>query len=144
MLNFKRIALGLALAFAAGAPGVAAAKDPVAPPVVRKAPESRLPPASARAPATRRSDASGPRACGTAGAPACTATAALPGSAENYYAALAAAAAASDLDPALDRGLMTAMSRLLAAGRCSDAVVLARRNGRSELAARAQQYCPKR
>ena len=41
----------------------------------------------------------------------------------------------------LDKGLMTAMSRLIAAGRCADAAALATRSDRAPLAARAEQIC---
>jgi hypothetical protein len=49
--------------------------------------------------------------------------------------------AASEGDALLDKGLMTAMSRLLESGRCAEAAGLATRNDRAPLAARAQQLC---
>jgi len=41
----------------------------------------------------------------------------------------------------LDKSLMTAMSRLLAVGRCADAQSLATANGRAALAAAAKRVC---
>jgi hypothetical protein len=105
---------GLALALlivAAGSPAAAFGGERVAPPVVRK-----TPPAPAAA------------------TPAGT-------SPEAYYAALTASAGSAGGDPVLDRGLMTTMSRLMAAGRCPDAIDLATRGGRAEVAGRARQLC---
>jgi hypothetical protein len=62
-------------------------------------------------------------------------------SAQDYQAALAAAAAQDGGEAALDGGLVRVMSRLLAAGRCGEAVSLATRDGRKGLATRAQQFC---
>jgi uncharacterized protein YdeI (BOF family) len=64
-----------------------------------------------------------------------------PASAQDYQAALAAAAAQDGSEAALDGSLVRVMSRLLAAGRCGDAVSLATRDGREGLATRAQQLC---
>ena len=55
-------------------------------------------------------------------------------------AALSAVAGQSS-DAALDTSLIRVMSRLVASGRCGEAAGLASRNGRRELAARAQQLC---
>jgi hypothetical protein len=60
---------------------------------------------------------------------------------QQYQAALAAAAAQDGGEATLDTGLVKVMSQLLAAGRCSDAVGLATRDGRKSLATRAQQFC---
>lgn len=56
------------------------------------------------------------------------------------HAALAAVAAQGG-DAALDTSLIRVMSRLVAAGRCGEAAGLASRNGRRELASKAQQLC---
>jgi hypothetical protein len=107
--------LSVALAaLALSAPAVAPAQD-VAPPVKRK------PVATTTAPASQ--------------------PAARTGSIVQYQNALTAAAAQGGGDPALDGGLIRVMSSLLAAGRCGDAVGLATRDGRKELASRAQQLC---
>jgi hypothetical protein len=62
-------------------------------------------------------------------------------SAQDYQAALTAAAAEDGGESALDGSLVRVMSRLLAAGRCGEAVGLATRDGRKALAGRAQQLC---
>lgn len=78
-------------------------------------------------------------------APAATAPAPQPGvrtsSERDYQAALTAVAGQGGGDAALDKSLIRVMSRLLAAGRCGEAASLATRDGRNELASRAQQFC---
>lgn len=56
------------------------------------------------------------------------------------HAALAAVAPQGS-DAALDSSLIRVMSRLVATGRCGEAAGLASRNGRKELASKAQQLC---
>ncbi|HYW14859.1 MAG TPA: hypothetical protein VE891_01715 [Allosphingosinicella sp.] len=58
----------------------------------------------------------------------------------DVQAALASASGQSG-DAALDTSLIRVMSRLVVAGRCGEAASLAARDGRRELAARAQQLC---
>lgn len=94
------------------APAVAAAQD-VAPPVKRKP--------VAASPAPRP------------GAPV--------GREREFQAALSATSTQSGSDPALDTSLIRVMSRLMAAGRCGEATGLATRDGRKELASKAQQLC---
>jgi hypothetical protein len=72
--------------------------------------------------------------------PAPTAPAA-PQREQHYQAALTAAASQDGGDAALDASLIRGMSRLLAAGKCGEAAGLATRDGRKELASRAQQLC---
>lgn len=105
------------------APVAIAAAPPLAPPVARPA-------------ATTPSAA--PAHCGRTPATPCPPRSSNP---QDYYVALTAGAAAPGSDPLLDKGVLTAMSRLLAADRCSDAVTLATQNGRPDLAARAKQLC---
>lgn len=116
----KRLLLTLS-ALALSAPAPAAVQD-IAPPLKRK------PAATAAAPAK------------PAPAPAAQQQAARSGSIQQYQAALTAAAAESG-DAELDAALIKVMSGLLAAGRCGDAAGLATRDGRKELASRAQQLC---
>jgi hypothetical protein len=104
--------------------------DPVAPAVVRKAPPKASTPKPAAGTAATQAG------CGTAGGAACPARR----SAQDFYTALAATGKSSD--EALDRSLMTMMSRLMEAGRCGEAAALAARNGRAELSTRARQLCP--
>ena len=111
------------------------AAQPVAPPV-RRAPAK--PAAVAPTPPQTQS-----AACGTAAIP-CPARRVAGGTEEAYLAALASGPTGAGGDPLLDKGLMTAMSRLMAAGRCPDAAALATRSLRAELAARAQQICAAR
>lgn len=59
----------------------------------------------------------------------------------DYQAALTAPAGQGGEDAALDTSLIQVMSRLLAAGQCSEAASLAARGGRKELASRAQKLC---
>jgi hypothetical protein len=87
--------------------------------------DSKVAPAVVRTPAKAPA---APRAAGTA-------------SPRDFQAALAAAAAQGGGDPALDSSLVRVMSQLIAAGRCGEATSLANRDGRKELAARAQQLC---
>jgi hypothetical protein len=118
----------LVVAFAAlviAAPVVSAAQD-VAPAVKRK------PAATTTAPA-----AAGQGAAATPTAAAVPQQSARPGNERDYVAALTAAGG----DSALDTSLIRVMGRLFAAGRCREAVSLAVRDGRRELAARAQQLC---
>jgi hypothetical protein len=63
---------------------------------------------------------------------------------QDYYAALARSAGTPGDDALLDQGLMRAMSRLIAAGRCADAAALATRSDRDSLGTAAQQLCQKR
>ena len=60
---------------------------------------------------------------------------------QDYQAELAALAAESGSDEALDGSLVRVMSSLAGAGRCGDAAGLARREGRQELATRVEQLC---
>jgi hypothetical protein len=97
----------------------------VAAPVL--ADDSKLAPAVARTPAKA--------------APAASPNSARTASPRDFQAALAAAAAQGGGDPALDASLVRVMSQLLAAGRCGEATSLANRDGRKDLAERAQQLC---
>ena len=135
MTKMQTIASALLLLLCAGAPAGAAAQ--VAPPV-RKVPVA----ASAEAPQIPEDEVAVtqvPAAALQAPAAAAQAPVAAGRSAQNYLTALAAAG--SSEDQALDRGLITAMSRLLAAGRCTEAASLATRSDRAPLAARARQLC---
>jgi hypothetical protein len=140
-----------ALALVAAPAAASAAADEVAPAIVRK--PAAKPAAQATSPAPPKDET----ACGTPGAAPCaeTPTEANPpapatpptaggtartASPQHYYSALAASQG-SGADATLDQGLMTAMSRLLAAGRCADAARLATSSDRAKLAARAQQLC---
>ncbi len=100
-------------ALALTAPALASAQD-LAPPVKRK-----------------------PVAASTARSPQ---SPVRPASPQDYRAALSAAAQGGE-DSALDASLIGVMSNLLAAGRCAEAASLASRDGRKELASRAQQLC---
>jgi hypothetical protein len=66
---------------------------------------------------------------------------AAPQTERHYQSALTAAASQDGSDSALDASLIRGMSRLLAAGKCGEAASLATRDGRKELASRAQQLC---
>lgn len=136
--------LAIAALAIAGTLGPAAAAPPLAPAVTRT-PGTAAPKPGAPAPTAP------PAACGVTGAPACTPKAAAPavvgaysgGNPQDYAAALRAVPPKPGArDTALDDGLVTAMSRLMAAGRCGDATALASRSGRDQLAARARQLCP--
>lgn len=122
----KKLVVALvAIAFAA--PALAAAQD-VAPAVKRKpAATSPAPAATSTTPATSST------------APAAPQQAVRSGNERDYIAALTAAAGQGDA--ALDTSLIRVMSRLMSAGRCGEAVSLASRDGRKELASRAQQLC---
>ena len=123
MRNLKPVAAALVLLIANAPAAAIAGGDRLAPAVVRK-PATPLGTASGRAP----------------GAPAPSASAqSAPAGADAIYSALAASAGGADSP--LDKGLITAMSRLIAAGRCGDATALATGNRRVELAGRARQLC---
>ena len=126
MTRINQFTMALALSCGALSAASVAAKEAVAPPVVRKAPSAK--PAPSVNPATVQGQAKTSSG----------------GTAEQYYAALAASSGESSADAALDKSVITAMSRLLEAGRCAEAVTLASRSGRAQLAARAQQFCPQR
>lgn len=107
----KKLSLALA-AFALAAPAAAPAQD-LAPAVKRK-PAATAPAPQQGAGATNE---------------------------RHYQAALSAASGQGSGDAALDTSLIRVMSRLLAAGRCGEAASLATRDGRKELASRAQELC---
>jgi hypothetical protein len=144
----KKLAV-LIVAFAVSATAAATAQD-LAPAVKRK------PAVPAAAPAAPRQAVPAPvapiavqPAAAASPAPAAPAPkasvapqqAVRTASERDSLAALTAAAAQGGGDPALDSSLIRVMSRLVAAGRCGDAAGLAARDGRKELAARAQQLC---
>lgn len=115
----EKLALALA-ALTLSAPAIAVAPDKgLAPPVTRIPSQAR-------------------QACDP-GSAACPQSNSAAGSAQRYRSALAGARPAED--PELNSGAARVMSDLMAAGRCGDAVALAKREGRSELAARAQELC---
>lgn len=121
--------LSLALvALALSAPATAASQD-VAPAVKRK-------PAPAVSTAPTAPAASAPST-----APAAPKSAARNSSERQIQAALTAALPQGGGDAALDASLIRVMSSLLAAGQCREATLLATRDGRKELASRAQQFC---
>lgn len=123
-LTFAAFALSLA------APAVTSAAEPLAPPVIQK-PSAKSTPASATP--------SAPAAPAPVQAAEQRSAAKSP---QDYYSALAAAAANDrGSDPALDKSLITVMSQLVASGRCGEAASLASRDGRAALAARAKQFC---
>lgn len=99
------------------------------------APDKGLAPAATRTPSAQ------PRqpACNSGTGAACAQAASTAGSAQQYRSALAASRPGEDIE--LNSGVTRVMGDLLAAGRCGDAVSLARREGLSDLAARAQQLC---
>ena len=130
MRNVKR--LGLALLMTAASAAGAAPADRVAPPVVRK----RSAATSAPSTPSPASNAATPRT----GCTAPCATPTPPATEEAYFSALTASAGPG-ADPILDKGLVRAMSRLMAANRCPDAIALAAQNGRAALATRAKQLC---
>lgn len=100
------------------------------------------------APAVKRKPAPAAPAATGAAAPVAAqpAVAAVPApvartmSERDSHAALTAVAAQGS-DSALDASLIRVMSRLVATGRCGEAAGLASRNGRKELASKAQQLC---
>ncbi|HEX8448875.1 MAG TPA: hypothetical protein VF652_04725 [Allosphingosinicella sp.] len=93
------------------------------------------------APAVTRipSKASGPAACGPSDSTPCPSAASSAGRAQRYRSALESVRPAGDIE--LNSGVAKVMGDLMAAGRCGDAVSLAKRDGRNELAARAEQLC---
>lgn len=102
------------------------------------APDKGLAPAVTRAPSASPAPSVQPACDPAAGAP-CARAVPKGGSAQQYRSALQAGHPGEDVE--LSSGVTKVMGDLMAAGRCGDAVVLARREGRSELAARAQQLC---
>lgn len=120
----KKLAVAL-VAFVFATPVVAPAQD-IAPPVKRKSVAS--------------APAASPQSVAPSTTPAAPRQAARPGSERDYIAALTAAAGQGG-NAALDTSLIRVMSRLVAAGRCGEAASLAARDGRKELASRAQQLC---
>ncbi len=132
----KKLVVTLA-ALAVAAP--AAAQD-VAPAVKRKpAVTSKAPAAPAQAVATP-ADPAAPRQTASTG-PAAPQQVPRTTNERDVQAALAAAAGPGAADSALDAGLIRTMARLVTTGRCRDAAGLASREGRKELASRAQQLC---
>ncbi|MET1112644.1 MAG: hypothetical protein ABWX67_14075 [Allosphingosinicella sp.] len=123
----KKLALTLVV-MALAAP-VAAAPD-VAPAVKRKPAAASTPPAAPQ-----------PNATGPTPSPIAPQQAVRTLSERDSYHALTAAAGQSVSDSALDTSLIRVMSRLVSAGRCGEAATLASRDGRKDLAARAQQLC---
>ncbi|HEX8126817.1 MAG TPA: hypothetical protein VF548_14680 [Allosphingosinicella sp.] len=109
--------------------------------LVLSAPAAAVPAEKDVAPAVTRvpSKASGPAACGSTAASPCVPAASSAGRAQRYRSALEAVRPAGDLE--LNNGVTKVMSDLMAAGRCGDAVSLAKRDGRNDLAARAEQLC---
>jgi hypothetical protein len=120
----KKLSPALA-ALALAAPAALSAQDVA--PAVKRAPAAAAPTVKPVGPAT-----------GTA--PAATA-AERTSSPRDYQAALAAAAGKDGSDAALEASLIRVMSGLMASGRCGEAASLASRDGRKELATRAQQLC---
>src|SRR5688572_5050217 len=113
----KNLAFALAvLTLSAAAP---AAADKGVAPAVTRAPSS---------PAPRPT-------CDPGGGAACPQAVPRGGSAQQYRSALGSGRPGEDIE--LNSGVTKVMGDLMAAGRCGDAVSLARREGRSELAARA-------
>jgi hypothetical protein len=104
-------------------------------PAAAVAADKDVAPAVTRAP----SKESGPAACGSGGATPCPPAASSAGRAQRYRSALESARPAEALE--LNSGVAKVMSDLMAAGRCGEAVGLAKRDGRKELAARAEQLC---
>ena len=123
----KTMTLTLA-AMAVSLSGLAtAAKPKLAPPVVRKASAKPVP-------ASARTDGA-PAAA--SGAPSPAPVAAKPTGAPSGLAAAQPPAA----EAALDNGLVTVVNRLIATGRCAEAVDVATANGAADLAARAKASC---
>lgn len=100
-------------------------------PAAAVAADKRLAPAVTRIPTPRQ-------ACDPAGG-ACPQSNSGAVSARQYRSALRGAGPAEDAE--LDNSMTNAMSQLMEAGRCADAVEIAKRAGRGELANRAQQLC---
>ena len=134
----KKLAV-LLCAFVFAAPVLAAAQD-LAPAVKRKPAATSTAPAAPPkevAPSTATAD---PQQGGTSStAPAAPQPAVR--SERDSYLALTAGTEQDGSDSALDTSLIRVMSRLVAGGRCGEAASLAARDGRKELAARAQQLC---
>jgi 2-oxoglutarate dehydrogenase E2 component (dihydrolipoamide succinyltransferase) len=126
-------------ALALAASSAAASGAQLAPPVSHAKPKpAPVPAAAAPAPAAPAATAPPIVVPVIAAGPPARAS----GTEQGFYAALMTAQAGqAGGDPLLDKGLATAMSRLMAAGRCGDAVDLATRSARPELAARARQIC---
>ena len=127
----KRLAFALAVLTLSAAPAAAAPDKGLAPAVTRA-------PSAAPAPSATSATSSQP-ACDPSAGTACAPTVSRGGSAQQYRAALQAGRPGEDVE--LNSGVTKVMGDLMAAGRCGDAVSLARREGRSELATRAQQLC---
>jgi hypothetical protein len=125
----KKLAAAL-VAFAFTMPAVSAAQD-IAPPVKRKP--------AATSTGTSTDPVAAPAAPGVA--PAVKPPVGRSANGRDSHPALVAAAAQDGTDPALDTSLVRVMSRLVAAGQCGEAATLAARDGRKELASRAQQLC---
>jgi len=119
-------------------PLAAAAAPPLAPAVTRPAPSAPEAPADDRAAPAPGATAGPPPAPVSVPRPAPAGGSAR--SEESYFASLSAAAGPG-ADPVLDKSMMTAMSRLMAVGRCGDAQALATRGGRAALAAAASRVC---
>jgi hypothetical protein len=123
----------------------AAAAPPLAPAVTRPpsaspAPAPSAPAATASSSPAATSAANG--ACGTAGREPCPSKRMTSSNPDDYRATLAASVTRQPgRDSTLDDGLVTAVSRLVAAGRCGDAATLATRSGQPGVAARATQLC---
>ena len=131
MRNMKR--LGLAFLIPVATAAGAAPGDRVAPPVVRKPSTTTSAPKAPNTVATPRTDN-----CPTGATPCAPPT--PPATEETYFSALTASAGTGG-DLILDKSLMRAMSRLMAANRCPDAIALATKNGRAALVTRAKQLC---
>ena len=130
----KILAPALLAAALLAAPAAAPAADPgLAPPVVRK---SASKPASTAVPTPDNSSA---RKAPVANAVARPRPTAAPATSQDFRAALAAGKPPAE--GSLDDGLIGVMSRLLAAGRCGEAVNLAASQRQAELAERARQIC---
>ncbi|MFL6857324.1 MAG: hypothetical protein ACJ8EB_05385 [Allosphingosinicella sp.] len=128
----KSLAPALAAVALVAASAATASAAPLAPPVSHAKPK---PVAAAPAPAPATPSIAIPMTAAPPPSPA-------GGGEQGFYAALTTAQAGqAGGDPLLDRGLATAMSRLMAAGRCGDAADLATHSAAPGLAARARQIC---
>lgn len=139
------VALALATPAAAIAPEVAPAVKrkpvavaPVAPRPVAPAPSA---PAASEPAAPESTVPAAPRQAAPAPMVALPPPPAARAMSERDSQAALSAVAGQGSDAALDTSLIRVMSRLVASGRCGEAAGLASRNGRRELAARAQQLC---
>ncbi|HET9640903.1 MAG TPA: hypothetical protein VFP12_17040 [Allosphingosinicella sp.] len=147
----KTLAVTLA-AFVFAAPALAAADD-LAPAVKRRPAATATPPAAPQQIVTASPAPAAPHQVATASpAPAAPQQGAktLPAPAvpqpavrseRDSYLALTAGTDQGGSDAAIDTSLIRVMSRLVASGRCGEAATLAARDGRKELASRAQQLC---